>query len=410
MTADPLIQHFAQAMGAIGAPQRLGLAVSGGSDSMALMHLAHQWGGAELFVATVDHGLRPGAAQETAQVATCAAQLGLPHVTLPWRDWDGRGNLQQSAREARQVLLADWARGAGLQAIALGHTRDDQAETLLMRLARGSGVDGLAGMAPMRDTDGLHWLRPLLTVSRQSLRDWLRSRDIAWCDDPSNDDPRFDRVRARQALAALGLDAARLAQTATRMAEAREVLDQAAQIAAARCGHAEHGDIVFARPAFDALPADTRHRLLAEALCQISGQGYRPRMTALQTIFHHSSMTLHGCQITRSATHWRITREARAVRTTVSQLPDMWDKRWQIRPPDNSLPDTGIEIRALGSDGLRQCTERADWRLPRSSLLASPAIWQHTRLIAAPLAGFAPEWRAIPRRFNGILVSLPVSH
>ncbi len=410
MNTATLPQRFAEAMVALGAPDRLGLAVSGGSDSVALMHLAHDWGGAALQVATVDHGLRPDAAAEAADVARAAAQLGLPHVTLRWQGWDGRGNLQQGARDARHSLLRDWAQAAGLQAIALGHSCDDQAETLLMRLKRGSGVDGLAGMEAAREDGSIRWLRPLLGMSRAELRAWLRGRDLGWCDDPSNDDPRFDRVRTRQALAALGLDTRRLAQTATRMAEARVVLDQAARDAAGHCGRVDHGDIVFDRATFDNLPADTRHRLLAAALCEIATQPYRPRLSALQAALRAAQMTLHGCLVTRTSTTLRVTREAKAVRQTVAPVGALWDQRWQIYPPANTALPRATEIRALGPEGLDVCKDRRHWRAPRASLLASPAIWQGARLIAAPLAGFAQGWRATPRRCVGILVSLPVSH
>lgn len=410
MSTDPLIAGFAQAMAALDPPARLGLAVSGGSDSMALMHLVQRWGGATLHVATVDHGLRPEATTEAAMVGDVARSLGLPHVTLHWQAWDGRGNLQDSARRARLGLLRDWAARSGLDAILLGHTRDDQAETVLMRLARGSGVDGLAGMAARRADASVLWLRPLLDISRAELREWLRAQGIPWCDDPSNDDPRFDRIKARQALATLGLDTARLAETAQRMAEARIVLDLAASEAARRLGRAEHGDILFQRPAFDALPADTRHRLLAEALCQIGSTPYRPRLAALQSALQAPRATLHGCLITRGMDWWRVTREAHAVRDTEATPDHLWDNRWQVFAPAGMSPSEDMQVRALGPEGLAVCSDRAAWRLPRMSLLASPSVWQGTRLIAAPLAGLSLDWQVIPAAFTGILSDLPVSH
>lgn len=397
-------------MAALDPPARLGLAVSGGGDSMALLHLAQHWGGADLLVATVNHGLRPEAATEAALVAQEAARLGLPHVTLHWQGWDGRGNLQDQARQARQELLRDWAAREALGAIVLGHTRDDQAETLLLRLARGSGVDGLAGMAARREDGPLLWLRPLLSCSRDELRDWLRARGVGWIDDPSNDDPRFDRVKIRQALAALDLDPARLAETATRMAEARAVLDQTAQDAARDLGRSDAGDIVFDRRRFDALAIDTRQRLLAEALRQIASSPYRPRLSALQMALAAPRATLHGCLITRSAKDVRITREAQAVRGVTARLGADWDQRWSFTPPKGPICKDRLEIRALGAEGLAQCPDRIFWHLPRASLLASPAIWDGARLIAAPLAGFAPEWQANPRPFTGVLAELTNSH
>lgn len=377
---------------------------------MALLHLAQNWGGADLLVATVNHGLRPEAGTEAALVAQEAARLGLPHVTLHWQGWDGRGNLQDQARQARQELLRDWAAREALGAIALGHTRDDQAETLLLRLARGSGVDGLAGMAARREDGPLLWLRPLLSFSRDELRDWLHARGVPWVEDPSNDDPRFDRVKIRQALAALDLDPARLAETATRMAEARAVLDQTAQGAARALGRSEAGDVVFDRRGFDALAIETRQRLLAEALRQIASSPYRPRLSALQMALAAPRATLHGCLITRSAKDVRITREAQAVRGVTARLGADWDRRWSFIPPKGPICKDRLEIRALGAEGLAQCPDRIFWHLPRASLLASPAIWDGAELIAAPLTGLAPEWQAKPRSFTGVLAELTNSH
>ncbi|WP_114967069.1 tRNA lysidine(34) synthetase TilS, partial [Alkalilacustris brevis] len=183
----------------------LGVAVSGGGDSVALLLLVADWAaarGVRLRAVTVDHGLREGAAQEAEAVARLCAELGIGHDILRWQGWDGQGNLQDAARRARQGLIAGWARDHGLAAVALGHTRDDQAETVLMRLARGAGVDGLSGMAPLRLAVGLAWLRPLLDVGRAELRALLRARGVPWAEDPSNEDARFQRVRARRALEA----------------------------------------------------------------------------------------------------------------------------------------------------------------------------------------------------------------
>lgn len=131
---------------------------------MALLSLLHRLSaaaGTHLEAVTVDHGLRPEAAEEAVFVARYAGTLGLRHETLRWRGWDGQGNLQNAAREARYRLMADWAERRGLPCVALGHTADDQAETVLMRLARRAGVDGLSAMAPRSDRHGITWLRPL---------------------------------------------------------------------------------------------------------------------------------------------------------------------------------------------------------------------------------------------------------
>ena len=143
----------------------LGVAVSGGSDSVALLLLVRAWAavsGREIAAVTVDHGLRAGSAGEAADVAALCARIDVAHDVLNWRGWDGRGNLQDHARRARRDLIADWAQERGIATVALGHTLDDQAETVVMRLARGSGVDGLAAMAVVSQAACVVWLRPLL--------------------------------------------------------------------------------------------------------------------------------------------------------------------------------------------------------------------------------------------------------
>ena len=208
-----LAARFAAALRRIGLPDGLLphgpllLAVSGGGDSMALLHLMQ--GRPELrhrlAVATVDHGLRPEAAAEAAQVGRWAAALGLPHHVLRGRPGDlPAGGLQAAARALRYRLLDEAASAVGAAAILLAHNADDQAETVAMRLRRGTGHDGLGGMAPVvrrHDLPGRPLvLRPLLGFGRTELRDWLRRQAVPWLEDPSNRDPRFERIRVRRAL------------------------------------------------------------------------------------------------------------------------------------------------------------------------------------------------------------------
>jgi tRNA(Ile)-lysidine synthase len=379
-------------------PARLGVGVSGGGDSVALLHLLADWqgkGGPELTVATVDHGLRPEAAAEAAAVAKGCAALGVPHVTLEWRGWDGSGNLSDRARRARYELLAGWAKGQGVGTVALGHTFEDQAETVLMRLARGSGVDGLSGMAERRVADGLLWVRPLLQARREDLRVWLRARGIAWADDPTNDDTAYDRVKVRQALRVLeplGVTVEGLVETAARMRRARDVLDAAAVALAQEAVEIEAGDVVIQRDRFDGAPEETRLRLLAHALGWVSRSDYRPRFSALADVMDcigkGRRATLQGCLVMPRLATIRVTRELAAVGKPVSVGVGLWDGRWQISGPQAS----GLTVQALSETGLAQCP---DWRLaglPRPTVLSSPSIWQDERLVAAPIAGNSHGW------------------
>jgi tRNA(Ile)-lysidine synthase len=221
------------------------LAVSGGPDSTALMVLMARWRanlrrGPDLMAATVDHGLREGSRMEAAEVAALAQRLGIPHRTLSWRGEKPRTGLQEAARAARYRLLAQAARRAGIAHVVTAHTRDDQAETVLFRFVRGSGVAGLGGMAPfapLPGAAGLVIVRPLLDVPKARLVATLERAGIAYADDPANRDPRFARARFRAAMPALaaeGLDAARLAALAARARRADAALEWAAEEAVRR--------------------------------------------------------------------------------------------------------------------------------------------------------------------------------
>ncbi|WP_343116028.1 tRNA lysidine(34) synthetase TilS [Ostreiculturibacter nitratireducens] len=378
---------------------RLGVAVSGGGDSTALLHLLAAWAGehgAEIAAVTVDHGLRPGSAAEAAAVARICAGLGVPHETLRWH-WDGEGNLQDQARRARLTLIADWARGRGIGAVALGHTRDDQAETFLMRLARGAGVDGLSGMSPERHAEGIQWLRPLLTRSRAELRDWLAGSGLAWFDDPSNENPDFDRVKARRAiglLAPLGVEVEDLAAAAGRLSVARAALAEFAARTAAQIVRVEAGDVVFEREGFVSVPRETQLRLLSHALRWVASAEYGPRFApleeSLEAVAEPARRVLHGCLISSNKREVRVTREYQAVRDLSCKPGDTWDGRWMVRGEEAP----GLDVRALGETGLRDCQNWREVGIPRTTLISTPSVWREDKLIAAPLAGKPEGWVA----------------
>ncbi|PZO67727.1 MAG: tRNA lysidine(34) synthetase TilS [Paracoccus denitrificans] len=323
----------------------LGIAVSGGSDSTALMHLAAAWGARNhrpLSVVTVDHGLRPEAATEARMVAAQAASLGLSHQTLRWTRPPGPGNLLAQARAARMSLMAEWARDYGLAAVLLGHTQDDQAETLLMRLARGAGIDGLAGMAPQVRLYSCEWLRPLLDASRADLQGWLTGQGVEWANDPTNDDDHYERVRIRKAIAALGLPMQALAQSAANLASARQALDEHARTAVA--GFAvEHGALVLPSTVLSA-PDETRRRLVIAGLRWVTGADFAPRgdavTRAIDAIGAGRQTTLNGVIVAPRSGGIAFLREPAAC---AGLEEDVWDNRWRIHdtPP-------GSRIVALG--------------------------------------------------------------
>ena len=218
------------------------IAASGGPNSTALLMMAAEWSerrGARIAAATVDHGLRPASAAEAEAVARLCARLGVPHAILVWMGLKPSTRVQERAREARYRLLIDHARAIGADAIATAHHADDQVETVLFRLMRGSGVAGLTGMQAMSRRDGVMIARPLLGVAKRDLVAFCRSRGLAFADDPSNKDPRFARPRLRALLDRLGeegLNAEGLVRLARRAAEADEALEKMTDGVEARFG------------------------------------------------------------------------------------------------------------------------------------------------------------------------------
>jgi tRNA(Ile)-lysidine synthase len=259
------------------------LAVSGGPDSVALMWLAVRWRralarGPQLIAVTVDHGLRPEAAREARDVKRLAASLDLPHRTLRWTGAKPKTGLPAAAREARYRLLAQAARRSGATHILTAHTRDDQAETLLMRMLRGSGIAGLAAMARETEREGVVLARPLLGVPKSQLIATLKKARLGFADDPTNRDTSYTRPRLRALMPALaeeGGDSRNLTRLALRLARANaavEVLaDGAERYLALR-------DRNTSKPGFDAealgaLPEEIRLRLLHRAIDRAGHEG-----------------------------------------------------------------------------------------------------------------------------------------
>lgn len=387
--------HFQGAL-----PPRLGVALSGGGDSMALLHILTQCfvgQDVEILAATVDHGLRADSAQEAQHVAGLATRMGVDHEILQWQGWQGDGNLQDQARRARYRLLTDWAKRGDIPILALGHTADDQAETVLMRLARSAGVDGLAAMPVRRKLNDVTLLRPLLGVTRDQLRDHLRQNDLSWVEDPSNEDRRFERVRVRQAmetLQPLGLTVEALSIVASNMAKAREALDIQAFSEAQDLVQFKAGAVVMDHTKLCALPDEIIHRLLLRALQWVSGAEYPLRRRimggALSAVRSGGTLTLGGCRILCNGGQVWVCREYNAVRNEVTSPEDLWDNRWQMTGHESA----GVEVRPLGKAGLLLCPDWRESGCPRVVLEATPALWREQELIAAPLAEMANGWHA----------------
>ena len=382
-------------------PQRMGVAVSGGGDSVALLAVMVEFArknAIELHVITIDHGLRAETKEESALVTDLCARWDLPHHVEYWAGWTGTGNLQASARDARYELMADWAYGNDISHVALGHTADDQAETFLMRLARGAGVDGLSAMAPRKVRHGVTWVRPFLRIERSALRTYLRAAQLDWCEDPSNENRDFERVRVRDALTvlgSLGVQTQALVDVAQHMSRAREALDWQTFLAARDAATTVRGVIARDLRKFRMLPEESARRLLVQALTWTSGSMYPPRRDAvartLSAVRAGQAATLDGCQILIKDNVIWVFRELNALADTTCEVGDLWDDRWLITGPED---DPDMEVRALGYDALSGIEGWRELGLPRAALAASPAVWYDDELIAAPVIGNDPEWQA----------------
>jgi tRNA(Ile)-lysidine synthase len=255
---------------------------------MALALLLDAWArakGGTITALTVDHGLRAEAGAEARQVGYWLRARGIAHRILRWRGPKPDSNIQARARRARYALLDDWCARQGILHLATAHNRDDQAETFLLRLARGSGLDGLAAMAPVIERARVRHIRPLLDVPRADLVATLRRAKQDWIEDPTNRDPAHARVRMRNRasdLAAEGLTAARLAGTARALGRARAALDERlAALLAESTSLGVDGVLVLDRRRLAEAPEETALRALGRVAQRVGGADFQPRLKSL---------------------------------------------------------------------------------------------------------------------------------
>ncbi|WP_421694018.1 tRNA lysidine(34) synthetase TilS [Aestuariivirga sp.] len=357
---------------ALSAEQHVALAVSGGSDSTALMHLVVAWArtnhpGLRLSVLTVDHSLRAGSAGEALQVKAWAERLGLVHGTLLWDVTPKPATgLQARARGARYNLMAAWCRAHGAGALLTAHTLDDQAETVLMRLARTASPDSLAGIRPRGAWNGLPLLRPLLHARREALRQYLLTLGQDWVEDPSNADPRFERVRVRQSLALSGAGVVtreRLAALADASARTSALLERLTRRWIGLWLREEAAGICHVpRSAFEGLPAALQERILARIITHYGGGGLLPEPQELRRLVHWAASdegpmrrTLAGALIGRRKSGFWVTREASRVDAAPLTVPGtgkaLWDGRFLVdAAPGATVAPAGVRQPGLGPE------------------------------------------------------------
>jgi tRNA(Ile)-lysidine synthase len=426
LAAPPLsAAEFAACMAAL-APfeprPEVAAAVSGGPDSLALTFLLHDWvaaRGGRLTAFTVDHGLRPEAAREAAWVGRLLRSHGIAHRVLRWEGPKPAAGRQAAARAARYRLLLAACEAAGIFHLTLAHHLEDQAETFLLRLGRGSGLDGLAAMAPIRETSGLRLLRPLLACPKARLEATLEARGLDWIEDPSNGDSAYARVRLRRLLPALagqGLTPARLGSACRHLGHARVALEGEVAAVLARAVRPDPAGFLELDPAVLAgASAEVALRALARCLMAVGGGDFAPRLERLERLHTRLAagldrgVTLGGCRLLPragvSGPRWLVVREA--GRAAEAALPPagrlLWDGRFELvlAPVAPARARAGAQggaltVGPLGSAGWRGLAaaleqagagERAA-RIPAPARAALPALRDAGGLAAVPPLGY----------------------
>ncbi len=380
------------------------LAISGGADSVALLHLVAKWRaslseGPSLVVVTVDHGLRDSSTNEAMWVCERAAAYGLEHRTLCWQGEKPRSAIQDAARQARYALISEMAMEYPNAAILTAHHADDQAETVLMRLLRGSGVDGLAGIPCSTYWNDTPVERPLLSLSHQRLVATLEDAGLDWLEDPSNDDSAFERVRVRRTMAALGLDSDKVALSARRLRRAQEALDHSTEAAFLQVAHVdEAGYCSLDLVSFLALPAEIAVRVLSRTLTVVGGGVDRLRLQRVEDLLerlHHSDgggHTLAGCMVRVESGIVSIYREPGRA-----GLPELhlshgetarWDNRFTVSLADSEAAP--VLVKAFDPRQMSRIGENSRFLrdIPPLARATIPAFWRQDSLIAVPQIGY----------------------
>ncbi|WP_373087453.1 tRNA lysidine(34) synthetase TilS [Sneathiella sp.] len=411
MTVSDLTNLFYRNMDAAGlvSGARLAVAVSGGSDSMALVLLANDWAarrGVELYTITVDHGLRAGSALEAETVGRWLTVRGMHHDILRWAGPRPDTAIQRRAREARYDLMAEYCKDRDIHNLLLGHQMEDRLETLLMRLSKGSGLEGLTAIQPLSWRGALQLLRPLLEVRRQVLRDYLIANGQEWVEDPSNDNPVYTRTRVGALLEELqglpGSSLETIALSAMRLNRASDALDQLTMARLSDfCEVSPFGFIRFSTEAVTGCPEEIALRFLARIFTDVAGTGQRIRLQALENLYDRvfrkdgeGPETLAGCQISRSRGSWLVCREPGRKGLPEQQVTDnrllLWDGRYRVEDmTPTAAPELPLAVRRIGADGWRvlkaEGLTKEERELPAKVRNNLPAVWSGEKLVAAPL-------------------------
>lgn len=392
-----IFERFVQnleAFGPFGDAPHFAVALSGGSDSSALLLLLQSWctknPGAKITALTLDHQLRPESRTEAESVSTWCRALGVDHVILTWDTLKPSNRIQETARLARYQLLEKWCKDQGVLYLLTGHTLDDQEETFYMRLTKSSSLKGLAGMSNKVVRPQVILLRPLANFRKTELQDSMREHHHLWVEDPSNQNLKFLRPSLRE-----------------KMPQLLKLITPPLEILANHRGHLEMwtndwlsrnvtiypwGYGVLHKKAWQALPGFWGGVILENLLMTLGTGTYRPRSEALQGLSaalggeRNVTRTLNGLKIRSLKDHIVFEREYKKVTeilpvNTVDTL--RWDNCYEVRPSD---PMLGGQVRALGLQGwehlIRDYPALKKLNVPKTSLMSTPALWRREKLVA----------------------------
>ncbi len=382
----------------------LAVACSGGADSMALTLLADRWArgqGGSVTALIVDHALRPESAREAAQAASWLKVRGIAHQILKREGEVPAGDVEAFAREVRYRLFESWCGKNGVLHLLAAHHRDDQAETFLLRLARGSGLDGLAGMAPESARRNFRLLRPLLAVPRARLKATLAEFGQDFIEDPMNRDSTYARARiraARDTLAVEGLTPERLAATAAHLARARAALETLVADCLARSVALDPRGFAWLDGAgLRSAPEEAGLRALAALITCIGGCQFPPRLERLERLYSElpdglaGGRTLGGCSLVpkpvKEEGRILVCREVAALAPPQDAPPGMgsyWDGRFLLTMPPDA--PAGMRLGGIGAEGAAALSGLGfDSGLPALVRAGLPALFDRQGLAAAPL-------------------------
>lgn len=391
MGGSGMLPSEAELFAPLGDIAHIAVAVSGGADSLALMVLASRWAKAQtpevtVTVYSVDHGLRSASAEDVAIVVRAATELRIRHRALTWQGDKPATGIQAAARAARYRLIGDAMRADGAKILLTAHHARDQAETVLMRMAHGSGLKGLGGMTDFADVEGVKVFRPLLTVAPEDLAVLVQTSGFEPAIDPSNSDRTYERVRWRQvspALDALGLDADRLGVLARRMQSADAALERVTMKALQRVAAVDDfGSVRINCTPFAAEPAEVRVRMIRQVLCEVGGAQKPFALQAIEDLVAKLSnallkkTSLHGCLVARRDNFIRISREPARVSISPQQIGARQNLEWDTRFVIFNDGDSPVQVRA-GVEMTRQKLEallgrKADF--PMTAVKAAPVV------------------------------------